>query len=286
MQARAPALPYLGYFKKIMFRIGTKIARSIHRNFGADTSVDVSESAGIRALHLGNDTIQSAMRVRTPFELELAYTRGMMAFLLFSDKLEQLLAIGLGGGSVPKYIYQHLPHMKTCVLEINPRVIQIARSHFYLPEDDERLRVIEGDGVVYLQQYQGVAELLMIDAFDSFGIPDAMCTQTFFDSCAEALTADGMLAINLWGSDKNFDVYLQRIEQSFGGRTLMLPTGRPGNIVVFGFKRTPLDLRWATLRARAKTLESSHKIEFLQFVEKLREHNHSSDNRLLLERQS
>lgn len=269
-----------------MFRMSTKIARSIHRNFGDESSVDVSEVDGVRALHLGNDTIQSAMRVRTPFDLELAYTRGMMLFLLFSDKVEQVLAVGLGGGSVPKYIYQYLPQMRTRVLEINPRVIQIAYSHFYLPQDDERLQVIEGDGVVYLQQHQGEAEVLMIDAFDSFGIPDSMCTQAFFDSCAEALTADGMLAINLWGSDKNFDVYLQRIEQSFNGRALILPTGRPGNIVVIGFKREPADLRWASLRERAKVLEADHRIEFLQFVEKLREHNKSTNNRLLLERQS
>ena len=77
-------------------------------------------------------------------------------------------------------------------------------------------------------------------------------------------------------------MYLQRIEQSFNQRVLILPTGRPGNIVVFGFKRAPSDLRWATLRERAKTLELAHKIEFLEFVEKLREHNPNTNNRLLL----
>lgn len=270
-----------------MFRMGLKIARSIHRNFGDETSVDVSESGGVRALHLGNDTIQSAMRIKAPYELELAYTRGMMAFLLFADDALQVLAIGLGGGSVPKYIHHYLPAITTTVLEINPRVIQIARSHFYLPDDDDRLRVIEGDGVTYLQQNPEDTQVLMIDAFDSYGIPDAMCTQAFFDTCAEAVTADdGLLVINLWGSDKNFDVYLQRIEQSFDGRVLMLPTGRPGNIVVFGFRRAPADLRWASLRERAKTLEAGHRIEFLQFVEKLREHNNSTSNRLMLGRQS
>jgi spermidine synthase len=266
-----------------MFRMGNKMARSIHRHFGAEVSVDVSEVDGVRNLHLGNDTVQSAMRIKTPYALELAYTRGMMAYLLFSDKVTQVLAIGLGGGSVPKYIHHHLPQVMTRVVEINPQVIRIARSHFALQDDDERLQVIEGDGVAYIEANQNTAQVLMIDAFDSFGIPDAMCTQAFFDSCAAALTGDGMLAINLWGSDKNFDVYLQRIEQSFSQRVLILPTGRPGNIVVLGFKRTPADLRIASLRERAKRLEQDHKIEFLEFVEKLREHNQSTSNRLLLE---
>jgi spermidine synthase len=36
------------------------------------------------------------------------------------------------------------------------------------------------------------------------------------------------------------------------------------------------------LRNRAKELERTHKIEFLQFVEKLAEHNPSSSNRLFM----
>ena len=262
-----------------MFRSGQKI----HRSVADDSSVDVSEIDGVRSLHLGTDTIQSSMRIKAPFQLELAYTRGMMAFLLFSEQVKSMLAIGLGGGSVPKYIYQYLPEISSRVVEINAQIIRIARSHFAVPEDDERLQVIAGDGIVYLHENPATAQVLMTDAFDSNGIPPDMCTQEFFDSCAAALTHDGIFAINLWGSDRNFDVYLQRIEDSFSERVLMLPTGRPGNIVVFGFRRAPADLRWATLRERAKTLEQQHKIEFLQFAEKLRDNNRSTNNRLLLE---
>lgn len=265
-----------------MFRIGSKFARSIHRSVSDESSVDVSESDGVRSLYLGTDTVQSAMRINAPYALELAYSRGMMCILLFSTTVRDVLAIGLGGGSVPKYIHQYLPGIVTRVIEINPQIIRIARSYFQVPENDERLQVIEGDGVLYLTENLNSAQVLMIDAFDSNGIPADMCTQAFFDSCAAALTNNGMMAINLWGSDKNFDVYLQRIEQSFNQRVLMLPTGRPGNIVVFGFRRAPSDLRWTILRERAKVLELKHKIDFLAFVEKLREHNPNTNNRLCL----
>jgi len=43
----------------------------------------VSERFGVRTLHIGSDTVQSAMRIARPNDLELAYTRSMMAFLLF-----------------------------------------------------------------------------------------------------------------------------------------------------------------------------------------------------------
>lgn len=265
-----------------MLRMGAKLLRSLHRKVFDESSVDVSETDGVRSLHLGNNTVQSAMRVKSPYALELTYSRGMMCFLLFTANIRNALIIGLGGGSVPKYLHEYLPEITSSVVEINPQVISIARSHFYLPEDNERLQVIEGDGVAYLMANPESTQLLMIDAFDSRGIPANMGSQDFFDTCAAALTQNGMMAINLWGSDKKFDIYLQRIEQSFHQRVLILPTGHPGNIIVFGFRRPPADLRWTTLRQRAKELEARHEIEFLVFLEKLRKHNENTDNRLII----
>jgi len=256
------------------------LMRGLAKN--SDDSVDVSEVDGVRSLHLGSVTIQSAMRIRDPFALELTYTRAIMCFLLFNQQIKNLLSIGLGGGSLAKYVHAYCPEINSTVIELNPRIIQVARSQFWVPDNDERLEVIEGDGLVYLAEHQEVADVLLIDAFDSNGIPPNFCSQDFFDQCANTLTSDGILVINLWGSDKKFDVYLQRIEQTFDGKVLTLPTGKPGNIAVFGFKREPADLRLASLRERAKTLEKTHKIEFLQFVDKLAEHNASSSNRLFM----
>ena len=258
--------------------------RKIHKSVAEDSIVEVTETNGIRSMHLGTVTIQSSMKVKSPFDLELAYTRGMMGFLLFSNAVKNVLTIGLGGGSVPKYIWQYCPEISQTIIEINPQIISIARSHFYVPDNDERLNVIEGDGIAYLADNPNSADVLMIDAFDAHGIAPNFCSQAFFDSCALSLTKNGIFAINLWGSDKSFDSYLQRIEQSFDvngkSNVLMLPTGKPGNIVVFGFKKQP-EMRLAQLRERAKILALSHKIEFTIFVEKMSEHNQYRQKMLL-----
>lgn len=229
---------------------------------------------GVRSLHLGSVTVQSSMRVKEPFALELPYSRGMMGFLLFKQNTQQVLTIGLGGGSVPKYIWQYCPDIAQTVVEINPQVIQIARSHFYVPEDDARLQILHTDGIAYMQDHLNICDVLMIDAFDSVGIPPDFCTQAFFDDCAEVLRYDGIFVINLWGSDKNFDIYLQRIEQSFDCHVLILPTGKPGNIVVFGFKQanTPV-IKVAQLQARAQQLVLAHRIDYADLVERLMSHN-------------
>jgi spermidine synthase len=244
----------------------------IHKNVRDGNVVEVIEIDGVRSLYLGSVTIQSSMRVKTPFALELAYSRGMMCFLLFTDQVKHALSIGLGGGSVQKYIYANSTDIQQIVVEINPQVIATAHSHFFVPADEPRLNIINADGIAHLENHPNITDLLMIDAFDGQGIPPEFCSQNFFDTCEAALKPDGIFEINLWSSDKNFDIYLRRIEQSFNHRALMMPTGKPGNIIVFGFKNA-IDIKIAQLRTRAKELEEIHQIDFSGFVERLCDHN-------------
>jgi spermidine synthase len=267
-----------------MFRLN----RKIHKSVSEFATVEVIEVDGVRSLYLGSVTIQSSMRTKTPLALELTYSRGMMGFLLFTQTAKPVLSIGLGGGSVPKFMHAFCPEITQTVVEINPQIICTARSHFFVPDNDERLNVIEGDGLAYLANHPNSSDVLMIDAFDSVGIPPDFCSQDFFDACEQVLTHNGIFVINLWGSDKNFDVYLRRIEQSFDDKVLMLPTGKPGNIVVFGFKsgfKTVPDISSIKMHERAKALEAQfekpHHIEFLSFLEKLCEHNPQINNQYL-----
>lgn len=265
-----------------MLRAAKNLLRGFANVSAEMDTVDVSETNGVRALHLGSATVQSAMRIRDPFALELAYTRAIMCFLLFHPNARHMLTIGLGGGSVAKYVYANCPEIVSQVLEINPRVIQVARNQFYVPDNNDRLEVLEADGLEYLAAHTEVTDILLIDAFDRNGIPPNFCSQHFFDQCAATLKDDGLFVINLWGSDKNFHVYYQRIETSFDGRVLILPSGSPGNIAVFAFKSNQNNLKISSLRQRAKELEATHKIEFLQFIEKLTAHNPGTQSRLYM----
>jgi spermidine synthase len=265
-----------------MFRVAKHLMRNFTHANAADEAVYVSEADGVRSLHLGSVTIQSAMRIRDPFALELTYTRGIMCFLLFKSSVKDMLTIGLGGGSVAKYTYKNCPEITSTIVEINSKVIQMARNQFALPENDDRFEVIEGDGLQYLTEHVNSTDVLLIDAFDSNGIPPDFCSQDFFDQCSATLKSDGIFVINLWGSDKNFDIYLQRIEQSFEQKVLIMRTGKPGNIVVFGFNKAPSNLNIAHLQERAKALETKHQVEFSDFIDRLCNDNQVYQKRLML----
>ena len=190
--------------------------------------------------------------------------------------------IGLGGGSLAKFVYHHLPETRTTALEINERVVAIARSLFFLPPDDERLSVQQEEGAQYVATHPACADIILSDGFDGEMLAESLSTQLFFSDCSRALTANGVFAINLWGSDKNFPIYLQRISDSFDTLTLCLPSEKHGNIVVFGFKRSQGSPRWDDLRARARTLEAQYGLDFPRFVDRLHDLNPNTEKRLLI----
>ncbi|MFW5431396.1 MAG: polyamine aminopropyltransferase [Methylophilaceae bacterium] len=246
--------------------------RKVHKSVAADNVVEVTELDGVRQLHLGTKTVQSGMSITDPYKLVFNYSRAIMYFLLFSDQIKTVLTIGLGGGSVTKYMHVHCEDIKQTVVEINSQVIEVARSHFYLQANGDMLNVIEGDGIAYMEEHPTSHDCVVIDGFDADGIPDGFCTQDFFDKCYGVLHDNGVFLINLWGSDKNFDIYLQRVEQTFSGRVLVLPTGKPGNIIVYAFK-DPVKITEKKLRERVHALNKVHKIDFTEFLDRLHEHN-------------
>ena len=118
----------------------------------SSTLIEVSEEAGVRYLHFSADWVQGAMRIQRPNSLELAYTREMMAGLLLREPPwpKNALLIGLGAGSLVKYIYHKLPATRMTVVEIDPQVEIIARLHFKLPDDPMRINLVIGDGAQYV----------------------------------------------------------------------------------------------------------------------------------------
>lgn len=243
-------------------------------------TVYVSEKFGVRSLHIGSDTVQSAMRISRPHDLELSYTRSMMACLLFHADPHNVLMVGLGGGSVAKYVYHQFPDAKVRVLEIDPQVAAIARQCFLVPPDDVRFQVIIGDGAEYMSRGDVQADIIMVDGYNAESHVEELATREFYGHCRERLAPAGVLVVNLWGGDRQFNEVLKRIEDAFPQGTLCLPARKPGNVIAFAFRDSPGLLRWDGLEQRARSLEARYGLEFPQFVAGLRTMNQSDANGL------
>jgi spermidine synthase len=256
--------------------------RRIHKAVDQCGQVDISEENGVRSLHLGSHTVQSAMRVNRPYDLEVEYTRRMVAFLLFHPEPQDALLIGLGGGSLSKFLHHHFPQLRSVTVEINPQVVAAARSFFLVPPDDERFSVVVGDGARYVAEHPESCDVLLLDGYDERCQVEELATQDFYDRCFQALAPDGVLAVNLWGSDPRFEAYYGRIGNAFDGRALLLPSVTRGNMIVLAFKRDQGSPRWQDLRQHARELEARYGLEFLKFVEGLKDNNLHTEKRLLI----
>jgi len=177
--------------------------------------------------------IQSEMLASDPNFLVLSYTRMMMAFTLFNREPKHIAMIGLGGGSMPKWCYSQLPMTDITVIEINPKVIAL-RDQFYIPADDERFRVICGDGADYVARISELTEVLIVDGFDIQGQPPQLCSQEFYNDCHRALAPDGLLVVNLCGLEDRRSI--ERIRRSFDDRVLVNIPEDGENKVVFAIK--------------------------------------------------
>ena len=244
--------------------------------------VEISERNDIRYLHLGGPAVQSAMRIKDPVALELEYTRAMMAFLLFHRAPSDIALIGLGGGSIAKYIHRHLPECRLTALEINPEVVAAARAYFQLPQDDDRLAVITGDGAAYVHGNPDSQDVLLVDGYDAKRIVDALASPDFYRACRAMLRPGGVAVFNLWGSDEYYPRYFDRLARAFGEHVLQLPSEKKGNIIVFAFRKPLPPVGMAALLRQAQRLEGLLDLEFEAFVSRMRNWNPSSPDTFIV----
>lgn len=211
-------------------------AKSNRRRF-AEVRPRVYQDGNRVSLQFQIGEIQSEMLASDPNFLVLSYTRTMVTFTLFHQEPKRIAIIGLGGGSIPKWCYHQLPATDITVIEISAMVISL-REHFYIPADDERFRVICGDGADYVAGTEDSPEVLLVDGFDIHGQPPQLCSQEFYEDCYRTLAPDGVLVVNLCNS--GFQPSVDRIRRTFGDHVLVATPEDGENKVVFAMKRKRL----------------------------------------------
>ncbi len=255
----------------------------IHESHDDEGIIEVIESKdGVRSLHFGSYSRQSSIRLSDPHLLELEYVKTMTAWMLFKQSLtDDVLIVGLGGGSLTKHLLEHFPGCRLKAIEYRKSVVKVARSYFDLPLDP-RLKIIIDDGGQYIRQraetYPEHYSLLFIDAFDHEGLSPSIRNPAFFDACKALLKKDGILVVNLWGGTNNpeFQQVSQWIGDSFNWQTLFLPVQDRGNIIALAFNDYEPILNLQDLKNYAVALKQQYQIDFPYFLKELKKHNSST----------
>jgi spermidine synthase len=221
-----------------------------------------------RFLQFDLDAVQSAMDLQRPDRLCLAYTRKMMAFLLFNRAPERILLLGLGGGSLAKFCYWRLPAAKVTAVEVNPDVLSL-REEFRIPADDHRFRVIRADGAAYVGRLRHSKDVILADACDHAGIAPELNSVDFYKDACRCLSPGGVFVANLCGDVHSRTAHLARICEVFGDDLLTLPVRKDGNVIVFAFKDGPPATPYRDLAVAARDLKQALGLDFPRYAQRI-----------------
>ncbi len=250
-----------------------------------DFSIDIREKDGLRTLHFDARWTQGAMRLGRPWDLALEYTREMMACLLMRDESrfpDNVLMVGLGAGSLTKFLYHHCPLAHLTVVEIEPRVVTAARHFFHLPQDPDRLDIVIGDGAEYLLTTAETYDLILVDGFNEHASPGDLNTLPFYQACRSRLSDQGLLVVNLIGLCDGVRGGFAHIESAFDHRAVMFPRCKNGNTIAFAATGEGINLSLDELKDRALALEARTGLALMPTLRKLDDAPACQEGRLTL----
>lgn len=212
------------------------LAEAIHEERSKYRDITVTQVGDRRCLlfnvHRG-DRNQTCMMVDDRDLLVFDYTRMSFSGLLLKPDPEDILVIGLGGGSIPMTFADLFPNAKIDVVEIDEAVVRVAEEYFYY-SDTDNMTVYVDDGRPFIKR-AGIRgqkyDYIVLDAFSGDYIPEHMLTREFLEEVKAIMTEDGVLVANTFSTSRLYDHESVTYQRAFGEfYNFKLPTS--GNRII------------------------------------------------------
>jgi spermidine synthase len=164
--------------------------------------IDNYNSINNRALFL-NGYPHSIMDKSDPNTLESKYTKFFPLGLMLKENVSKVLFIGGGGFSGPKYFLQNYPHVIVDVVEIDPKIVEVAKAYFFLEVSNPKLNIYIQDAREFLNKHPGNYDIIVLDAFSKSYVPFHLMTIEFYELLSDKLSEGGVVISNHIGSPNN-----------------------------------------------------------------------------------
>jgi len=208
---------------------------------------------GRRCLYFSKSRgIQSSMILADPTRLDLKYSQTMTAALALHREPREVLLIGLGGASIPKFLQKYFPELELDIVELDPDVVRVCQDYFEF-RGNAKTRVFVMDGRMYLKRAEKQYDLILLDAYAADHMPFHLTTVEFIQLVKSHLKPGGVVASNLWEKAVNrfYLAELKTFQVTFP-QVYLLSAGPSGNIIVFGtMADEPVTRKEWVLRAKA-----------------------------------
>jgi spermidine synthase len=141
--------------------------------------------------------VENMILTAPPHASLVPYTNYFHLGMLACPAVGSALFIGAGGGVGPRTFQAHAAEMRIDVVDIDPAVLEAARTLFFL-EPSPAMRLVAADGRRFLRQSGEPYDCIVLDAFTIGGrLPFHLCTREFLDVCRGRMTDDGVFIMNI-----------------------------------------------------------------------------------------
>jgi len=205
----------------------------------------------------GWDYTESVTDLRDPDALVLRYSQVMTIATIYPGELKKVLMLGLGGGSISTYLGRFMPDVAIDTVEIDRRVVEVAKQYFGLRET-ERVRYLDGDGRVFLNRNKGLYDLILLDAYRGGFVPFHLLTKEFYTLVKQRLTPGGAVASNVHDGTKLYHSTVKTMGEVFP--TLDLYPSGMGEVIAIATMDTTPDKD--ALASRAAALQERYKFRY------------------------
>jgi predicted membrane-bound spermidine synthase len=140
-----------------------------------------------------------------------------------------LLVVGAGAFSFPRYVRLNYPNSTVDAIEIDPQVVEVTHTHFDLPRNTD-INIFVEDARYFLNRdnIKGKYSLIQGDAFMDVSVPYHLTTYEFNERIQNALKPDGIYMVTMIESGTNgryLRSYLQTLRKTFKQVYLYEPGG-------------------------------------------------------------
>ncbi len=145
---------------------------------------------------------QSGMYIDNPTELLFDYTRFYALGTALFPKAHEVLMLGGGGYSIPKWLLAghgglDSAALRVDVVELDAGMTRVAKASFAL-KDDPRMRIFHEDARRYVNRNTQKYDLVFADVFNShYSVPFHMGTVEAAQALRRAVDDDGALIMNI-----------------------------------------------------------------------------------------
>lgn len=213
------ALPWLLRKRKV---------EMLRTKFGLTLVFDSENEDGtpVRLLNV-NGTFQSVCYVPEDLRFELAceYHRAMASVIEGLRRPVRVVVMGGGGYSLPKYLAAYVPTARTEVVEVDPKITELARERFFLDEclertgaeRDGRLVLVNDDAWAHLRAAAEPYDVIVNDAFSGKRPLGPLTTDEGAHVVRERLAEGGVYLANVrCACEGRGSGTLREVERAFG----------------------------------------------------------------------